>query len=72
MMCLGLGFNRLSPHLGPLPVGEEECSFPLSQVRDAVAEDVTNESKDNCLLGKNLSKIAQGELSLSPRVGGPG
>ena len=33
--------SSTSPHLGPLPMGEEESSFTLLQVRGAVAEDVT-------------------------------
>ena len=58
-------FHRLSPHLGPLPMGEEDSSFTLFQVRGAVAEDVTKRPKDNCLLCKILSKSAQAEHSLS-------
>ena len=37
----GSSSMRLSPHLGPLPIGEEESSFTLFQVRGAVEEDVT-------------------------------
>ena len=56
---LGSSSMRLSPHLGPLPVGEEESSFRLFQVCAAAAEDVTKRPKDNCLFCKYLSKIAQ-------------
>ena len=38
---LGASSVRLSPHLGPLPMGEEESSFKRFQVRGVVAEHAT-------------------------------
>ena len=40
MMCFVI-FKRFSPHLVPLPMGEEEHSFTLFQVCSVVAGDVT-------------------------------
>ena len=53
-------------------MGEEESSFTLFQVPAAVAGDLTKRPKDNCLLCKNLSKIAQGEHALSHSLKGRG
>ena len=61
---LGSSSMRLSPHLGPLPVGEEESSFTLFQVRGAVAEAVTKRPKDLSLMQNSVKDRSTRTLPL--------